>query len=870
MFRMLSAGTSRHRSRLRVSILAIAALALGWSGAAFAAPPAGTPIGNQATATYLDATSTLHSITSNPVTTIVQQVASFTLTANGVRTAAPGGSVVFPHILTNTGNGTDVFPLTLVNLGGDDFDLTGLSLYEDADGNGVADNFTPLTTTTPLAPGQAFRFVVQGSVPGTQVATDIARARVSAVSTFDGGQTAFNDDEVTVTGNAVLSVTKGINLSSGASPSGPYTYTLSYTNAGNAAAAGVRLTDVIPAGMTYVPGSARWSATGATALTDADSTDVQGVTPNTVRFDFNVATGGAVTALLNQVPPAQSGTVTFQVMVNSGLAPQTISNSARYAYNDGAGNVGPFFTNLAPFTVTQAVNATFTGQTVASALQGATVLFTNTLTNLGNGTDTFDISFANLSFPAGTTFQLLQSDGVTPLNDSNGNTIPDSGPLAAGASTTIVMRATLPSAATGGPYQVRKTATSQASPGFTASAIDELTNIVANSVDLTNDTPLPGAPGAGAGPEPTFVIRNATDPGTTTRFTLYVNNTSGQPDSYDLAASTDASFAAVTLPAGWSVVFRDAANAVITNTGSIPGGGASLVYADVTVAAGQTAGDVDLYFRSRSPVSSSSDRIHDQVRVNVVRSLTLVPNNNAQVIPGGFVVYAHLLSNTGNVVEGDGVGSFVDLTLADDQAGWSSALYWDTNNSGVFDAGDLAIGDLTAVGGLVPGANVRLFVQVFSPSGAPFGQINTTTVSATTTNLGFSSPLPAVANATDATEVINGQLTITKQQALDGDCNGTEDGAFTSVNLTTGAIPGACIRYEITVTNIGTTPVTTVTINDSTPANTTSFNAASAFASQGTIVVPADGATGAVTANLGTLAPGASATIRFNVRIVFP
>ena len=61
-----------------------------------AAPPAGTPIGNQASATYLDASSTSRTVTSNLVTTIVQQVASFTLTADGVRTAAPGGQATVP------------------------------------------------------------------------------------------------------------------------------------------------------------------------------------------------------------------------------------------------------------------------------------------------------------------------------------------------------------------------------------------------------------------------------------------------------------------------------------------------------------------------------------------------------------------------------------------------------------------------------------------------------------------------------------------------------------------------------------------------------------------------------------------------------
>jgi len=835
---------------------------------AAAAPPAGTPIGNQATATYVDATSTTYTVTSNLVTTIVQQVASLMLTAPGVRTAAPGAGVVFPHVLTNTGNGADNFNLSWVNLGGDNFQLTGLAIYADADGNGVPDNFVPLAATGPLAAGATFRFVVVGSVPGTQIGGDFGLASLSATSVFDNAQTASNTDRVDVTGNAVIGVTKSISAPSGNSPSGPYTYTLSYTNSGNSTASGVRLTDLIPAGMTYVPGSARWSVTGATPLTDADSTDSQGVAPATVRFDFNVATGGAVTANLNQVPPGQSGTVTFNVNVNAGLGPQIINNSSRYAYNDGAANVGPFFTNVAPFVVQQAVSLTFTGQTIASALQGSTVIFTNTLTNTGNGSDVFDITLGGVSFPVGTSFQLFQSDGVTPLNDSNGNSTADTGPLAAGASTTVILHATLPPSVTGGgAYQVQKTATSASDPLQTAVATDVLTTIAGNTVDVTNNAPLPGGAGGGPGPEALFVDRQTVLPGNTARFTLYVNNTSAQGDNYDLAGSTDGTFVGLTLPAGWTLTFRNAVNAVITNTGPVAAGGSALVYADVDVPAGTAAADVEIYFRARSPLFGVADRIHDQVRVDVLRSLSLVPNNTAQTIPGGFVVYGHLLTNTGNVTEGDGAGSFVALSRAENTAGWSSAIYWDTNGSGVFDGGDAPIADLTTVGGLAPGASVRLFVQVFAPAGAPLGQVNTTTVTATTSNLAYTSPVPALVNATDVTTVINGQLVITKTQSLDGDCSGVEDGPFSPLDITTGAIPGACIRYEITVTNIGSTAVTGVVINDATPANTTGSNSATAFASQGTISVPANGASGAVSANLGVIGPGASAVIRFNVRI---
>jgi uncharacterized repeat protein (TIGR01451 family) len=864
------AGLTHERTRRAALATLFATLALAacmLARPAHAAPPAGTPIGNQASATYLDATATSRTVTSNLVTTIVQQVASFTLTADGARTAAPGGQAVFPHVLTNTGNGTDTFPLVLANLAGDDFDLTGLAIYADADGNGVPDNFTAIATTGALAAGAQFRFVVVGNIPGTQLATEVAQMRITATSAFDNAQTGFNTDVVTVTGNAVVNITKSISASNGPSPSGPYTYTFTYTNAGNSTATNVVLTDLIPAGMTYVANSGRWSTTGAAVLTDANLADAQGTAPNTIVYDFGVTGPNTVTAKIARVAPGASGTVTFQVNVNSSLAPQVISNFATYVYNDGVANVGPFTTNAAPFTVDASASLTFTGQTVASALQGATVSFTNVLTNTGNSSDVFDVVVNAGTFPVGSTYNLFRSDGVTPLTDSNSNGIPDTGPVAAGGTYNVILKVTLPANGTGGAYSVTKTATSANDPSQTATATDVLTTIVANSVDVTNNSALPGAPGAGTGPEGAAVVSLNANPNSTVRFTLYVNNTSTQADNYDLEASTVSSFAALTLPAGWTATFRDGANAILTNTGNIAAGGNKLVYVDVDVPAGFAAGSVALYFRAISPVSGALDRIHDAVNVQVVRSLTLVPNNSAQVAPGGSVVYTHLLVNNGNVIEGDGAGSFTSVSAANDQAGWSSALYYDANNSGVFDAGDGPLADLQFVGGLAPGATLRVFQQVFSPAGAPLGQVNTSTITVATSNIAYVSAVPANAIANDVTTVINGQLQLVKRQALDATCDGLPDAAYDVLNLTTGAIPGACVRYEITVTNVGTSPVSNVVVSDGTPANTVYSAAVAASTSQGSIVAPLNGAAGTITATIGVLAPGQSAVVRFGIRI---
>src|SRR6187431_1837549 len=112
-----------------------------------APPPAGTSIGNQASATYTDASNTPRSTTSNVAITIVQQVASFTLTADGAKFAAPGGQVYYPHTLVNTGNGIDTFNLSAANnAAGDNFDLASLALYADGNGDGLPDNATPITS----------------------------------------------------------------------------------------------------------------------------------------------------------------------------------------------------------------------------------------------------------------------------------------------------------------------------------------------------------------------------------------------------------------------------------------------------------------------------------------------------------------------------------------------------------------------------------------------------------------------------------------------------------------------------------------------------------------------------------------------------
>ena len=845
------------------------------------APPAGTLIGNQASATYTDSQGVAHTVTSNMVQTTVTQVAALTMTANGAQTATPGSVAYFPETLTNTGNGSDTFNLTAANTGG--FTMASVQFYAD-NGSGQPTG-SPITSTGALASGAAFKFIVVATLPNTATSGQTNTITATGTSTFNATVAANVTDVTTVTNNAVIAVTKSVSAASGASGSGPYTYTLTYTNTGNSTATAVAITDVVPAGMTYVAGSARWSATGATALSDAGATS--GTAPNTLTSSYTAAST-TWTATLAQVTAGQSGTLSFQVNVAAATAAGTINNTASFSYNNGAGTTVTGSSNSVPFTVKQTAAVTLTGQTIAGpAAPGATVSFTDTVTNTGNGADTFNISLATVAsnFPAGTSFQLYKSDGTSPLVDTNGDGIPDTGPVAAGATYNVIVKATLPPNATntGAPFNLSATATSVLNPAVSATTTDTLTAVSANAVDVTNNSAYNGttpAPGQGQGSAETNpVITNTTNPGTSTTFTLYVNNRGPSPDNYNLSASTSATFASTTLYAGWTVTFKadggagncSTTGATISNTGSVASLGNVVVCAVVSVPAGYTASVNNIFFQALSPNSAVSDYIWDAVTVNAVRSITVTANQSGQTSPGGSYVYTQTLTNTGNVTEGNGTGSTVALTSANNQSGWTSQIYYDADGGSTLDTNDPQVtGNLNSItgltAGLAPGQSITLFVKVIAPSGATVGATNATTVTATTTNVGYATTVPAAVTITDTTTVIAGNLTLTKLQALDAACAGPTGGTV-YVSTSVSAKPSQCVLYQITVTNVGASNATAVVVSDATPTFTTLSSAAATTV--GTIAAggPAIGGTGTVTANVGTLTAGQAAVLTFGVQV---
>lgn len=332
-----------------------------------ATPPAGATISNQATANYKDSGGSDQVASSNLVTTTVAQVGSYTLTSDNTKIGAAGTTVYMPHTLTNTGNGTDSFNLSLPT-SGIDTDLNSVSIFADTDGNGTPDGAAlcsaPTCTavsTGPLATGTSYNFIVAFSIKATAangaidpvVVTAVPASTAPLLDTYPTGTLStngasyganhekINTDNLTVNNTTpVFAVTKSIVGQTSGPIGSDVVYKLSYTNSGNAAGP-LYIKDVIGTGFTasysYVTG-ATWSNSGATVLTDTTGGDPSGI-------DYAVTTTGlapsaqsTIEAIVLSVPANASGFITFKVHVDllAPLGTSETTNVASYARsNDG-------------------------------------------------------------------------------------------------------------------------------------------------------------------------------------------------------------------------------------------------------------------------------------------------------------------------------------------------------------------------------------------------------------------------------------------------------------------------------------------------------------------------------------------------------
>jgi uncharacterized repeat protein (TIGR01451 family) len=566
-----------------------------------------------------------------------------------------------------------------------------------------------------------------------------------------------------------------------------------------------------------------------------------GAIPNVANFTYDPdGPGGTPTG-----PSEQSNISTITVGASYLGA---INDSSTDNYNDGERTV----TN--DDTISQPVN------------QGQSAVFETYVWNRGNTAESYNLTANTAGLPAGTTVTFLKTANGTQYTDSNGDSIVDTGPVAVGANTPVYVRITLPQGYTGviGPDNLATIVT--ATPVHNTAAPDVvnlvISDIITAGVDLTNGGNTP-ADGDGPYDSNTIVDAATTEAGQPVTFPIAVTNDGPANDTFQLSA---------TVPPGWTVTFYDAdditgacSTTVVTNTGSLASGATNKLCAVVTPPANATPGTSDVIFNVTSTSSGATDSMKDQVTVDENRSFVFTPDRTGTIAPGGTVVYSHTLQNTGNVTEGDQAGE-LPIAVTNSLAGTTTTLYVDLNNNGTAEANEQVLNnDLNSVlpGGLAPNQTVTVLVKVQSPSGATNGQQDAAIVTITPTGTVNSEAAPSAVTVTDTTNIVSGGplVRLYKYQAIDADCNGMADGAYSMNTLS--AKPGECVVYRIDAINEGTANATNLVIEDAIPAYTTLNGTVNNAGTSGTVGNTAT----TVTNTVGTLAPAATASLGFGVQI---
>ncbi|MDT8423397.1 MAG: hypothetical protein RQ724_06465 [Desulfuromonadales bacterium] len=303
---------------------------------------AGTAIKNKATASYQVGASTL-TRESNEVTVTVAELIDLTAVSQdgGSLSVSPGDTDRYlTFLLTNTGNGTETFNLSVDNaLATEQFDPTLVNIYQDVNGNGTYDTATD--TVIPggaltLAPDAAATLFIVNTIPtlrsdGTTplVDGDIGTTALSVASATGSGAAGTvivnggdggaidailgNAFPVIIAADYVASVVSvAINKTLVVAdpfggtvpmPGATITYSLVVTVTGTGSAGSLTITDPIPVNTTYKPGTLKLDTV---TVTDAAADDAGEATGTPVNL---------LTVRLGDMP-AGTKTITFAVTIN--------------------------------------------------------------------------------------------------------------------------------------------------------------------------------------------------------------------------------------------------------------------------------------------------------------------------------------------------------------------------------------------------------------------------------------------------------------------------------------------------------------------------------------------------------------------------
>lgn len=899
---------SRSRHLLWTATLALT------TGALAVGTPANTRVTNTATLDYRTSLGTPAQVSSPAVEVVVRQVHALSVTPDADAGNIPaarrfgafaGQDRLVPYTLTNTGNGSDTFNLSVAQAqAGDDFDFENTLIYADANNDGAPDG--PALTALTLAADASTGVLVSVRTPAAAPANSGGHLALRAVS---GGNPAVADENnyarVEVTDTAQLSLNLSAAPAGAVTPGSVISYAAtggngSATPAGNVTGAvtvdgtprdGIFLRDVLPGGLRLagVDPTSGSTAGAATVLYSADGGATWTATAPANPADIN-AVGLLISGPGAFFPQNATYALRFTATVPAGAVAGTdLTNRATVNFDGNADGDGldadETVTSLAtnntvagvssaafgPFEFPRGDGAgtyTFGGQNITRAgdLQtlgapvtaGTSVTFKQTLLNTGNALNTFSVAVDQA--PAGWTCRVLNVDGAGNLSPLGGAvSLPAGGRVDLAAQCDIPLPSTSLQNA-----EIRLVATPNGgAPDYSLDRVPQVN--AAGPVVLGNGD---GNPATAPSPAPVTVTAA---PGTPARFVLELQNGAPVPETYDLTS---------TVPGGYGTpVFYADTNCdgtpdggPITRTPSVAPGATLCLIAEVTPPPGRAAGSEPVQFTATSTATPTrSSTVTDTVGVSGVAAATFAPDRAGSAVPGASVVYAHTLTNTSN-----GAVS-VDVPAYTSPRGWTYE----------FSTDNVTFAPQLSGVALAQGAGTPVYVRVGIPAAyvPAANDREAAPIRAVVTAAGAGGTTGTV-TVVDTTTAQRTSATVTKEAGLCADAS-----CATVTPLANGAAvsPGDVVRYTIVATNTGDAPQNSVYVADTLPANT-DFVAVSAVGSGVNLLYSVDrGQTwtaGAPTTlpggviwvgvnsdgdgNVGTgdlFGAGQSFTVRFDVRI---
>ncbi len=494
----------------------------------------------------------------------------------------------------------------------------------------------------------------------------------------------------------------------------------------------------------------------------------------------------------------------------------SITNQASGTYNDANGNEvagsgNPELSNVVTTVVSQVAGVTLTPLTAAQNLTANSfTTYAVTLTNTGNGSDTFSLAALISNSPSGTyTIEVYHDADGDQVLDGGETTTASTGSLAADGTYDIIIKVIEDDGGSGSVpgdiVEVELTSTSTFDGG-----VDEVGTYTSTITSATLDVTVTGD-------------NESPEPGETITYQICIENT-GAESAYNpvfsAAIPTNTSYVAgsIRLGAGGgsyatATVQTDAddsptdeadynvtaASTVTVNLDDIAASGEVCVYFQVVVDSPLPAGteitiDPEVPYENEegqpypTPTESGTG-----VTITVVQTygVTATPNDPVSYTgdPGDEILHSFTVTNDGNGED--------DFTLSGAGTYLTWTFYQDVDGDGVIDAGvDLVI---TEILDLASGADYDVIAVATIPAGTADDAVDNSTLTVTSQGDG---------SATDAI-------------ALSVTCTAPALSLVKSVSPTGNQPPGTTLTYTVVVSNTGDGEATTVVIADQIPTNTT-------------------------------------------------